>query len=143
MRFTDPITRKTTRKYLSTGETKGWYTTKASPSDNRLLVSDIKNSQLITLVTNELTKIVDSYILERTGEKRVEVKTSLSLLSVGEAVYGLAFKDWEKRVHPAKNTYYSRISIWNKHISKKFNTQMSIKQFANKEKEIQDLINSV
>ncbi|WP_449453482.1 tyrosine-type recombinase/integrase [Streptococcus suis] len=143
MRFTDPITRKTTRKYLSAGESKGWYTTKASPSGDRLLVSDIKNSQLITLVTNELTKIVDSYILEQLGEKREEVKASISLLSVGEAVTGLAFKSWEERVRPAKNTYYSRISVWNKHISKTFNTKMSIKQFANKEKEIQELINSV
>ena len=62
MRFTHPITKKSHKKYLSTGASKGWFTTKASPSKRtssgkeRLLVNDIKNSQLITQVTKELNK---------------------------------------------------------------------------------------
>ena len=74
MRFTHPITKKSHKKshkkYLSIGARKGWFTTKATPSKKspsgkeRLLVSDIKNSQLITQVTQELNRLVDDYIAE-------------------------------------------------------------------------------
>lgn len=85
MRFTHPITKKSHKKYLSTGASKGWFTTKATPSKKlpsgkeRLLVSDIKNTQLITQVTQELNKLVDDYIAELMGIKPKKAKKLLTL----------------------------------------------------------------
>ena len=116
MRFTHPITKKSHKKYLSTGASKGWFTTKARPSKKtssgkeRLLVSDIKNSQLITQVTQELNKLVDDYIAEVTGVT-------------------------------ANNTLKTRVTIYNRYIEPNFDTRISITKFASMTDEIQNLIN--
>ncbi|CNI75273.1 TPA: site-specific integrase [Streptococcus agalactiae] len=153
MRFTHPITRKSHKKYLSTGASKGWFTTKATPSKKspsgkeRLLVSDIKNSQLITQVTQELNKLVDDYIAEATGVKPKKAKRLLTLEEVAKPfgedgnLYGKAFKAWHERVKPANNTLKTRVTIYNRYIVPNFDTRMSITKFASMTDEIQKLIN--
>lgn len=154
MRFTHPITRKSHKKYLSTGASKGWFTTKATPSKKlpsgkeRLLVSDIKNSQLITQVTQELNKLVDDYIAEATGVKPKKAKRLLTLKEVAKPfdedgkLYGKAFKAWHERVKPANNTLKTRVTIYNRYIVPNFDTRMSITKFASMTDEIQRLIDS-
>lgn len=154
MRFTHPITKKSHKKYLSTGASKGWFTTKASPSKKtssgkeRLLVSDIKNSQLITRVTQELNKLVDDYIAEITGVKPKKAKKLLTLEEVAKPfdengnLYGKAFKSWHDRVKPANNTLKTRVTIYNRYIEPNFDTKMSITKFVTMTDEIQRLINS-
>ena len=50
----------------------------------RLLVSDIKNSQLITQVTQELNKLVDDYIAEVTGVTPKKAKRILTLEEIAK-----------------------------------------------------------
>lgn len=154
MRFTHPITKKSHKKYLSTGASKGWFTTKASPSKRtssgkeRLLVNDIKNSQLITQVTKELNKLVDDYIAEITGVKPKKAKRLLTLEEIAKPfdengnLYGKAFKSWHDRVKPANNTLKTRVTIYNRYIEPNFDTKMSITKFVTMTDEIQRLIDS-
>lgn len=154
MRFTHPITKKSHKKYLSTGASKGWFTTKATPSKKspsgkeRLLVSDIKNSQLITQVTQELNKLIDDYIAELMGIKPKKAKRLLTLEKIAKPFdkdgnfYGKAFKAWHERVKPANNTLKTRVTIYNRYIEPNFDTRMSITKFASMTDEIQNLINA-
>lgn len=158
MRFTHPITKKSHKKshkkYLSIGARKGWFTTKATPSKKspsgkeRLLVSDIKNSQLITQVTQELNRLVDDYIAELMGVKPKKAKRLLTLEEIAKPFeedgnfYGKAFKEWHERVKPANNTLKTRITIYNRCIEPNFDTRMSITKFASMTDEIQKLINA-
>ena len=153
MRFTHPTTKKSHKKYLSTGASKGWFTTKARPSKKtssgkeRLLVSDIKNSQLITQVTQELNKLVDDYIAEVTGVTPKKAKRILTLEEIAKPfdedgnLYGKAFRAWHERVKPANNTLKTRVTIYNRYIEPNFDTRISITKFASMTDEIQNLIN--
>ena len=154
MRFTHPVTKKSHKKYLSTGATKGWFTTKATPSKKtpsgkeRLLVSDIKNSQLITQVTNELNKLVDEFIAETTGVKPKKAKKILTLEEIAKPFddkgrpYGKAFKTWLDRVRPANNTLKGRVTVYNSYIEPNFDIKMPITKFILMTDEIQNLINN-
>ena len=135
MRYTHPLITKSRYKYLTGGENKGWYSTKATPTgkdskgQDKLVISDIKNSQLITKVSKLLNAMIDETVLELTGEKPKEIEPSKTVLlkdiarpyDVNKELYGLAFKWWVKRVKPAKNTLYSRVSVYNQHIFPNFN----------------------
>lgn len=156
MRYTHPLITKSRYKYLTGGENKGWYTTKATPTgkdkngQEKLLISDIKNSQLITKVSKLLNDKIDETILELTGEKSkiVEPSKTLFLKDVARpydennGLYGLAFKWWVKRVKPAKNTLKSRISVYNQHILPHFNENMSLKQFCMEHEKMQAIIDN-
>jgi|GEM_PF-443984 site-specific recombinase, phage integrase family len=154
MRFTHPITKQSRKKSLSSGVNKGWFTTKASPSgldskgNPRLLVTDIKNPQLLTQVTQKLNKIVDTYIDEILGVQPVEAKRILTLDEVARPfdesgeLYGKAFVAWFKKKRPATNTLKTRISVFNNYLKPHFDMQMSIAQFSLQAEKIQELINA-
>lgn len=86
MRYTHPLITKSRYKYLTGGENRGWYTTKAIPTGkdskgkDKLLISDIRNSQLITKVSKVLNEMIDETILDLTGEKPKEPEPSKTLL---------------------------------------------------------------
>ena len=61
---------------------------------------------------------------------------------VNKELYGLAFKWWVKRVKPAKNTLYSRVSVYNQHIFPNFNENMSFKQFCMEQEKMQSIIDN-
>ena len=50
------------------------------------MVSDIKNSQLITQVTQELNKLVDDYIAEVIGVTPKKAKRILTLEEIAQAL---------------------------------------------------------
>ena len=105
MRYTHPLVMKSRYKYLTGGENRGWYTTKATPTGKdskgheKLLISDIKNSQLITKVSKLLNEMIDETILDLTGENPKEIEPSKTLLlkdiarpyDENNELYGLAF----------------------------------------------------
>ena len=156
MRYTHPLITKSRYKYLTGGENKGWYSTKATPTgkdskgQDKLVISDIKNSQLITKVSKLLNAMIDETVLELTGEKPKEIEPSKTVLlkdiarpyDVNKELYGLAFKWWVKRVKPAKNTLYSRVSVYNQHIFPNFNENMSFKQFCMEQEKMQSIIDN-
>ena len=156
MRYTHPLITKSRYKYLTRGENKGWYTTKAIPTGKdskgheKLLISDIKNSQLITKVSKILNEMIDETVLDLTGEKpkKLEPSKTLCLKEIARPydenseLYGLAFKWWVNRVKPAKNTLKTRVSVYNQHISPYFNENMSLKQFCMEQEKMQDIINN-
>ena len=71
--------------FVTRGENKGWYTTKAIPTGKdskgheKLLISDIKNSQLITKVSKILNEMIDETVLDLTGEKPKKLEPSKTL----------------------------------------------------------------
>lgn len=154
MRVTHPITKKSYKKRLSSGENKGWFTTKAKPSakdkkgNPKLLLSDIKNQQLITKVTRELNKEIDDYFNELLGYSPKKVKKLLTLDEIAKPyddsgqLYGKAFKAWYERQRPATNTVKTRVTIYNKYIKPNFDVGMTIVQFSGQVKKIQKIIDS-
>lgn len=156
MRYTHPLITKSRYKYLTGGENRGWYTTKAIPTGkdskgkDKLLISDIRNSQLITKVSKVLNEMIDETILDLTGEKPKEPEPSKTLLlkdiarpyDENNELYGLAFKWWVNRVKPAKNTLKTRVSVYNQHIFPNFNENMSLKQFCMEQEKMQTIIDN-
>ncbi|MDR2832806.1 MAG: hypothetical protein LBV67_03730 [Streptococcaceae bacterium] len=67
MRYTRPLTTQSRLKYLTDTYSKGWFTTKATPTgtnnkgEKQLLLTDIKNTQLISKVTNLLNEKIKKY----------------------------------------------------------------------------------
>ena len=156
MRYTHPLVMKSRYKYLTGGENRGWYTTKATPTGKdskgheKLLISDIKNSQLITKVSKLLNEMIDETILDLTGENPKEIEPSKTLLlkdiarpyDENNELYGLAFKWWVNRVKPAMNTLKTRVSVYNQHIFPYFDENMSLKQFCMEQEKMQTIIDN-
>ena len=155
MRFTDPLSGKSKYAYLSDTEAKGWYRTKATPSgkkkngERKLLLTDIKNPQLLSNVQKALNDKVDWIIAGLTGEiMEKEVRKSLTLGEIAKPYdengepYGQAFLWWLNKRTPAKNTIVSRVSVYNQYVKPYFKEATTLSQLLTQLPKIQNIINS-
>ncbi|GAB2023049.1 site-specific integrase [Pseudolactococcus yaeyamensis] len=155
MTYTHPLRSEIRYSYLTGGENKGWYSTKATPTGTnrkgeiQLLVSDIKNTQLIAKVTKILNTQIDTVIQEITGEiPQKEITKTLTLDEIArpydenDAPYGLAYKWWLTKRKPAWNTIKTRKSTFNQHIKPNFSMKMSLKEFVLQVPKMQEIIDN-
>lgn len=154
MRFTDPISGKSKYAYLSENDSKGWYRTKATPSgkkrngEPKLLLTDIKNLQIINKVKEELDKKVDFIVAGLTGELlEKEVRKNLTLGEIAKPFdengepYGMAFLWWLNKRLPAKNTIVTRVAVYNQYVKPYFSESINLAQLLMQLPKIQNIIN--